>query len=642
MRLTLPETTYPPSRAAAGLVLLRTPAVYAIEIATIVCSAVLAFLLRFDLSLPPYYVPALLSALAVWIPVKLVAFKLLGLDRRWARYVSLADLTQFALSNFLATLVSLIVLQLEHRGVPRSVYFIDFLLCLILTMGTRASVRLVFESTLARRPASGRKRTLIYGAGSAGASLVRDLRQNALLNYDVCGLIDDNPQKRGLVLHGVKVLGSGRELADLIRTHRVELLLIAMPAVSGAQLTDILERCNNAGVPYKTIPGLAEIIGNNGLAGALRDVAVEDLLGRRPVSLDQQRVLTQLGGRVVLVTGAAGSIGSEICRQVARFHPAALVAFEIAESPLFSLQQELRRTFPDLRFEAEIGSIQNPARLREVFDRYRPAVVYHAAAYKHVPLMEAHVFEAVENNVFGTLNLIHAARDFHVAEFVMISSDKAVRPANVMGATKRVAELLVRALGPADGRYVSVRFGNVLGSNGSVVPIFKDQIARGGPVTVTHPDMRRFFMTIPEACQLVLQASTMGKGGEVFVLDMGKPVKIVDLARNLILLSGLRPDVDIKIEFSGVRPGEKLFEELSEMEEGLLETHHEKISIFAGATRPLEEIEWQLGRLRSHCVARNVDEVIAVFRTLVPEYTPGDSFRRNDRAAEGMTAGFAV
>ena len=310
--------------------------------------------------------------------------------------------------------------------------------------------------------------------------------------------------------------------------YAIELALIAIPSCSGEQMKQILERCAAAGIRSKTIPGLAELVQENGLARQIRDVAVEDLLGRTPVHLEQDRISAKLRGRVILVTGAAGSIGSEICRQIARFEPGAIVGFEIAESPLFHLQMELARDFPKVTFHAEIGSIQNPARLREVFERHQPSAVYHAAAYKHVPLMESHLFEAVENNVFGTLNVVEQARLHGVAEFVMISSDKAVRPANVMGATKRLAEILVRALRPGEGRYVSVRFGNVLGSNGSVVPIFKDQIARGGPVTITHPEMQRYFMTIPESCQLVLQASTMGQGGEIFVLDMGEPVKIVD------------------------------------------------------------------------------------------------------------------
>ncbi len=620
----LPSRNGPPRRHLASfLVSARPLVVFGIEIATILSSAILAFLLRFDFRIPAYEIHILGIAAAVWVPVKLTSFKLLGLDRRWARYISLADLVRLALSNLIGSSVALVALLAIARGeVPRSVYAIDFLLCVTLTAGLRICVRVASETNRPVRPAPYQKRTIVYGAGNAGASLLRDLRQDAALPYDVCGFVDDNPRKLGLVLQGVAVLGSGHDLAVISKKHRAEFVLIATPAATGSQMKEILERCTSAGIPYKTIPSLAEIIDEGGLARQIRDVAVEDLLGRTPVNLQHDRISARLRDQTILVTGAAGSIGSEICRQVARFLPAAIIGYEIAESPLFYLGLEIARDYPGTVFHSEIGSIQNPSRLKEVFERHRPAVVYHAAAYKHVPLMESHVVEAVENNVFGTMNVVEAARKLGVAEFVLISSDKAVRPASVMGATKRLAELLVRSLQPDGGRYVSVRFGNVLGSNGSVVPIFKEQIARGGPVTVTHPEMRRYFMTIPEACQLVLQASTMGNGSEIFVLNMGEPVKIADLARNLILLSGLRPEHDIRITFTGTRPGEKLFEELNEEGEDLLATHHEKIRVFAGDGLPRSEIERFLSRLQVCCREKNCDELISVMRQLVPEYRP--------------------
>jgi FlaA1/EpsC-like NDP-sugar epimerase len=594
--------------------------VFSIEIATITVSAVLAFLLRFDFRIPSYYAHTLTVAALVWIPIKLTSFKLLALDRRWARYISLDDLLRLTFSNVLASSVALVFLLAIRAGVPKSVYAIDLLICVSLTAGLRVLVRVASETNHSARSHSASKRTIVYGAGNAGVSLLRDIRQNPTLTYDVVGFVDDNPGKPGIVLHGVKVLGGGDDLAEITRKQRAEFVLIAIPSATGSQMKAILERCTAAGVPYKTIPSLSELI-DGGLARQIRDVAVEDLLGRTPVNLEHDRISARLRNQTVLVTGAAGSIGSEICRQLARFHPAAIIGFEIAESPLFHLGLELQRDFPGCVFHAEIGSIQNTSRLAEVFERHRPAVVYHAAAYKHVPLMESHVFEAVENNVFGTLNVVETARRFGVTEFVMISSDKAVRPASVMGATKRLAELVVRSLQPEGSRYVSVRFGNVLGSNGSVVPIFKEQISRGGPVTVTDPEMRRYFMTIPEACQLVLQASTMGRGGEIFVLDMGDPVRIVDLARNLILLSGLRPEYDIKIQFTGRRPGEKLFEELNEDAEGLARTHHEKIMIFEGASKPWSELQEQMKKLRHCCSGRDSNELFAYLAEAVPEYT---------------------
>jgi FlaA1/EpsC-like NDP-sugar epimerase len=600
----------------------RLLAVFGMEIAAILSSAALAFLLRFDFRVPDFYIRVLIVASLVWIPVKLTVFKLFGLDRRWARYVSPADLVRLAFSNVIGSSLSLIILLALKGAVPRSIYAIDFLLCVTLTAGLRVGIRLASESTRPRRHVLNRKRTIVYGAGTAGASLLRDLRRDGAPPYDVCGFVDDNPQKIGLILQGVSVLGNGHDLGAIAKKHRVELVLIAIPGASGPEIRALVERCNAARIPSRFITCLAERVEEGSLARRVRDVAVEDLLGRTPVHLDHGRISARLRGETIFITGAGGSIGSEICRQVARFQPASIIGFEIAESPLFHIGLELARDFPGIVFHPEIGSIQNSSRLMEVFERYRPSVVYHAAAYKHVPLMESHIFEAVENNVFGTLNVVEAARDHGVAEFVMISSDKAVRPASVMGATKRLCELLVRSLQPDGGRYVSVRLGNLLNSSGSVVPLFREQIARGGPITVTHPEMRRYFITIPEACQLVLQASAMGKGSEIFVLNMGEPVKITDLARNLILLSGLRPDHDIQIAFIGPRPGEKLFEELNDDAEGLLPTHHEKIHVFAAEDISPVEIERCLSRLRIYCRERNSDGVISVLRQVVPEYKP--------------------
>ena len=594
----------------------------AVQFTIFIVAGVLAFLLRFDLNMRPQYWPHLLAALVVWIPVKILVFQCFGLDRGWWRYASVRDLNRVATANLLASVLGyLALLWFAPNGFPRSIYILDSLLCFGMTAGVRILVRLASEFSRLPRLA-GSKRALIYGAGDAGVALLREIHQNPGLSYDVVGFIDDDPAKTGRFIHRLKVFGQGADLPAIVASQRVDAVLIALPSATGAQMSTILNHCHGAGVSYKTVPSLADVIEGNCLATQIRDVDVEDLLGRNPVRLEEGQIRNSIEGKVVLVTGAAGSIGSELCRQIARFHPAGIVGFEVAESPLFEIDREMRLTFPGTPFYPEIGSVQNRARLDEVLSQYRPSTVYHAAAYKHVPLMEAHVFEAIENNVFGTYNIAEAAADNGVHDFVMISSDKAVRPTNVMGATKRIAELLLLALQNGRTKYVAVRFGNVLGSNGSVIPIFKKQIAAGGPVTVTHPDMRRFFMTIPEACQLVLQAAVIGKGGQICVLDMGEPVKIVDLARNLILLSGLKPGEDIKIQFTGMRPGEKLYEELSTLTEDTAPTTHEKVRIFIGNGMPEGDmLEW-LDCLHEICEARDTGRLVVALREIVLDYSP--------------------
>jgi FlaA1/EpsC-like NDP-sugar epimerase len=471
------------------------------------------------------------------------------------------------------------------------------------------------------------KRVLIYGAGEAGLRLVNEFASNRRLRYKACGFIDDDPGKFGQTIAGTPVLGSGADLGRLLEHHQIEEILIAMPSATGWEMSAVFNRCREAGVHSRLIPSLSELIEGRGMAGQMRDVDVEDLLGRRPVRLDEHKIRAKLSGQTILVTGAGGSIGSGLCRQIARFHPGAIIAFDISENSIFHLDQEMRERAPGIKFVPEIGNIQNGRRVRDVLRKHRPSIIYHAAAHKHVPLMEDHVFQAVENNVIGTCTLIEAAARSHVQDFVLISTDKAVHPASVMGVTKRMAELMVHSLPDAPKRTASVRFGNVLGSNGSVIPLFKKQIAAGGPVTVTHPDMQRYFMTIPEAVLLVLQASAMSHGGEVFVLDMGKPVKIVELANNLIQLSGLQPEEDIRIEFTGVRPGEKLFEELNTEDERLLNTSHEKIRIFTGPNLKVSDPDWHVGRLRQLCRGRNLPGLLEEIQVLVPEYLPGERVR---------------
>jgi FlaA1/EpsC-like NDP-sugar epimerase len=612
-----------------GLKTIHRPAVWAAQIALFAFSGVAAFLLRFDFGLPPAHMRHLAYALPIWIGVKIVVFRVAKLDRGWWRYVSVGDLLRLILGNFAgSTLSCVVILGIAPPGFPRSIYLLDLMICFLGTAGVRMIFRMTVEATANGRNGAAEKNTLIYGAGEAGVTLLREIQRNPKLPYRVRGFLDDRPDKKGARILGVPVLGGGDQVDALVTKRNIGTILIAIPSATGVQMTRILEHCHAAGVECKTIPGLSEVIAERGLVGQIREVAVEDLLGRNSVRPEEDEIRGTLEGKVVLVTGAAGSIGSELCRQIARFEPAGIVGFEIAESPLFEIDRDMRQAFPEIPFYPEMGSIQNRTRLDEVLRWYSPSIVYHAAAYKHVAMMEAHVFEAIENNVFGTYNVAMAAADHGVEDFVMISSDKAVRPTNVMGATKRVAELLLLALQNGGTRYMAVRFGNVLGSNGSVIPIFKKQIAAGGPVTVTHPEMRRYFMTIPEASQLVLQASTMGHSGEIFVLDMGAPVKIVDLARNLILLSGLRPDEDIKIEFTGVRPGEKLYEELNSMEEDTLPTPYEKIKMFTGNGLPPAGMEPFLEALHHICERRDVPGLVLSLKDLIPDYNPSAQLLR--------------
>jgi FlaA1/EpsC-like NDP-sugar epimerase len=602
----------------------RRVTIWAAQIGIFAASAVAAFLLRFDFNIPPTYLRYLPYALVIWLPVKIVVFRTAKLDRGFWLYVSTIDLIRIAIGNLMASAIGYLLIRLlAPPGFPRSIYVLDLMVCLLGTGGLRLLARATSNvSSWARNSKGPVKKALIYGAGDAGVTLLREIRNNARLAYRVCGFIDDDPGKLGLRISGVPVLGGGDKIKVLVARHNIAIILIAIPSSTGAEMTRILESCHAAEVEVKTVPGLGEMIENRGLAGQIREVAVEDLLGRTPVHLEEDTIRGTLEGKVVLVTGAAGSIGFELCRQIARFHPTGIVGFEIAESSLFEIDREMRQSFPFVPFYPEIGSIQNSDRLNEVFRRYRPAVVYHAAAYKHVPLMETHAFEAIENNVFGTYNVALAAADHGVEDFLLISSDKAVRPTNVMGATKRIAELILLASQNGRTKSVAVRFGNVLGSHGSVIPIFKKQIAAGGPVTVTHPDMRRFFMTIPEACQLVLQAMAIAKGGQICVLDMGQPVKIVDLAKQLILLSGLRPDEDIKIEFTGMRPGEKLYEELSTLLEDTVPTKHDKIRIFVGNDVPEGDMRTWLAALHEICEARDTGRLVVALKELVPDYSP--------------------
>jgi FlaA1/EpsC-like NDP-sugar epimerase len=581
-----------------------------------------AFLLRFEFDIPPIYRIHLRTALLIWVCVKLGIYHLYGVDRSSYKYFSTPDALRLVHANFSGSLAcALLLYAVFGSSFSRAVLILDLLLCSLITAAGFLLARITLEAP-AKSGEGDTREILIYGAGQAGVSLLSELRTNHKLAYRVRGFIDDDPASVGMYVQGAKVLGRGCDLKTICARTGVREVLIAIPSADGAQMLDILQHCQHAETRYRTLATLGEIIENKTIASQIREVDVQDLLCRNPVHLDHHLIRDKIEGRVVMVTGCAGSIGSELCRQIARFRPAAIVGFEIAETPLFHIDRAMRAEFPDVIFFAEIGSIQNQRRLESVVAAHRPEIIYHAAAYKHVPLMETSLLDAIENNVFGTYNLVTIAERYGVSEFVLISSDKAVRPSSIMGATKRLCELLVLSLPSSGTRRMAVRFGNVLGSNGSVIPLFKQQIAAGGPVTITHPEMRRYFMTIPEATQLVLQASAMGAGGEIFVLDMGEQIKIVDLAGKLIQLSGLIPDVHIKIEFTGTRPGEKLYEELNLDHELHLTTEHHKITRFAGKGINTALMQSQIRRLMKLCEAGDEEGAMSLVRELVPEYNP--------------------
>jgi FlaA1/EpsC-like NDP-sugar epimerase len=597
-----------------------------------------AFLLQFAFAIPKPELQNLTAAVWIAVAVKIAVFLLAGFDRGWWRYVSVADVYTVLIGNFAASgLFGLISHAAMGPVLPRSLYVIDFLICFFLTAATRFSVRLYYESIAKELSREHKKCVLIYGAGAAGVTLVREIHSNPALAYRVVGFLDDQRGKRHAVFAGVPVFGSGRDAPRIVERYRrgssrVEEIVIAMPSATGRQMREALANCRAAGVPVKTIPGMGELLTGKVLTSQIRDVSVLDLLGREPVQLDETLIRSSIQGNSVMVTGGGGSIGSELCRQIAGFRPSQLVIFERSESDLFRIHNELMARFPDVEIVPRIGDIREFARVEETLRCHSVRSIFHAAAYKHVPLMETHVLEAVKNNVLGTRNVVNAALRCGVSDFLMISSDKAVNPSSVMGLTKRIAELIVNGMPPpregSGTKFVSVRFGNVLGSNGSVVPLFMQQIAAGGPVTVTHPEMRRYFMTIPEAVQLVLQASTMGSGSEIFVLDMGEPVRIVDLAQNMIRLSGR--EAGIEIRFVGLRPGEKLFEELLTEGENILPTYHEKIRIFRGPRKDPAEMDAWLTGVEALMAPGDEAGLMRRMVELVPEY----------RSSAAITGGF--
>jgi FlaA1/EpsC-like NDP-sugar epimerase len=568
----------------------RSLAAFAHDVAAAAVAWAAGFWLRFNLDVPPLYLQTMTSTLAWVVPLQAGAFLAFGLYRGIWRYASVPDVKRILLaSGTSVAAVALVIVFFHVPNVPRSVLVMDPLLLVLFMAGSRLGYRVWKEGSRAMVDPGGRKPALVLGAGDAGAALVRNLATSA--EWRVVGVLDDNPVKQRREIHGVGVLGPIDSVAARAAASDAKYAIIAMPGASHAARRRAVQLCSDAGVEVLTVPSYEDIVSGRVTVSSIRHVELDDLLGRDPVQLDSEGLRGWLGGLTVLVTGAGGSIGSELCRQVARFQPGTLVFVEQSEFALYRAVEEFADVFPGVRTAPVIADVKNEARMTQVLAQWRPAVVFHAAAYKHVPLMEElNAWEAVQNNISGTLALARACAAAGVGKFVLVSTDKAVNPVNVMGATKRLAERVCASIDASGTRFVTVRFGNVIGSAGSVVPKFREQISRGGPVTITHPDIERYFMSIPEAAQLVLQAGLMGKGGEIFVLDMGEPVKIVDLARDLIRLSGLSEN-DVRIEFVGLRPGEKLYEEPLADNEGTLPTPHPKLRV-AQAQAGFSPGEW--------------------------------------------------
>jgi FlaA1/EpsC-like NDP-sugar epimerase len=557
----------------------------------------LAFWLRFDKGVPAPYHRLMVDTILVVVAIKLTVFIVFGFYNRWWRYVSTRDMWGAGRGVTVACLVSDLVVYFAHpvKGfpLPRSVAVIDWLLLLAFVAGTRLIARSMIERPGAASLIARGKEVIIVGAGDAAQLVIREMLKAPALGYTPIGLIDDDPRKKNLRLHGIRVLGTTDELRRILRDNAPDEVLIAIPSASGGTRQRVVEIAQDARVPVKTLPGLYELIsGDLNLTGQIRPVQVEDVLGREPVEVDVRSIAQYLAGETVLVSGSGGSIGAELCRQIARVAPARLILVEQSESGLFDIERELIGERGFSAVAPVLGDCGDRAKMSQVFERYRPTVVFHAAAYKHVALLEANPLEAVRNNTLATRVLANVAVDYGTRRFVLVSTDKAANPKNLLGQSKALCEWIVEAYGHREEiktRFVAVRFGNVLNSSGSVIPIFRRQIERGGPVTVTHPEMTRFFMTIPEAVSLIVQAGAIGGRGQVYVLDMGEPVKILDVARNMIRLSGKAPETDVPITFVGVRPGEKLHEELWTEGETVGPTSHPKI---LRAARPPIDVEW--------------------------------------------------
>jgi FlaA1/EpsC-like NDP-sugar epimerase len=603
-----------------------------VDITLIVSAHFLAYMVRFDWEIVRE-IPKIISLLPLLIITKIVVFYIFGLYRGMWRYTSIADLKNIARAVAVSSgfIVTFVVYFNRFYGFSRSVFFMDGVFTFLLICFHRGTIRYLLQnkdlisSFVQNNEKKGKKKLLLIGAGAAAEKVIREIMDNVSVLYEVVGLVDDNPRKHGLKIHGIPVVGGVDKLKECIARTRAEEILITVASATGEQMKRIVEACQKSKTTFKVLPSIGEIIKGKLSVTLMREIAYKDLLGRPAVHLDQKEIGRYLTGQTVLITGAGGSIGSELCRQIIKFDPKKIILVDAGEANLYKTQMELQYEHHFHDYIPVLCKIQNKNLLDALFCEYAPSVVFHAAAYKHVPLIETNPWEAVFNNVFATRNLIETALFHKTERFVIVSTDKAVRPTNVMGASKRLTELLMLAYCYEyrdTTTFMAVRFGNVLGSSGSVIPLFKRQIEKGGPVTVTDPEMTRYFMSIEEAAQLILQAGAMGTGGEIFLLKMGIPIKIANLAHDLIKLMGYEPETEIKIVYTGLRPGEKLYEELITEGEGIVRTKHEKIMVLHGDGKPCYEMEKLLHELAGKAKAHDGKGIKEVLKKIIPEYTP--------------------
>ena len=597
------------------------------DVVIIIMASVGALIARFDFSyssIDAVYLESMYRYLPIHVITTVLIFYFCKMYHSLWKFISIHELGYIILANMISFFMQIAGFHLLQYPIPRSYFFAEILLQTVMVVGIRFSYRFFRYLKEAREQRFGcgqpQKRVMIIGAGDAGRVIIKEILDSSFLTMKVCCVIDDDYNKTGRYISGIPIVGDRFAILKNVEKYKIDKIILAMPSASKEERKEILEICKMAKCELKTLPGMYQLIDGELNIGKLRDVEITDLLGRDPIQVNLDEIMGYVEQKVVMVTGGGGSIGSELCRQIAMYHPKQLIIFDVYENNAYEIQQELNRHYPDLDLVVLIGSVRNTHRIETVFEKYRPDIVYHAAAHKHVPLMEDSPNEAIKNNVFGTYKTAKAASEYGVKRFVLISTDKAVNPTNIMGASKRLCEMIVQSFDKiSKTEFVAVRFGNVLGSNGSVIPLFKKQIAEGGPVTVTHKDIIRYFMTIPEAVSLVLQAGAYARGGEIFVLEMGAPVRIDDMARNLIRLSGYTPDVDIKIEYTGLRPGEKLYEELLMAEEGMKETANKLIHIGKPIEMDEETFFDKLAELKEACY--NDDERIKEkVQKLVPTY----------------------